>query len=73
MSYEPHLYRSTQCAQCGTYFMDDCGDVFCSGSCEEQWESEHTACERCGEQVGDDNLVYGKYCEPCMEEMEDDE
>ena len=28
------------CEQCGGRFMDDCGDSFCSSSCEREYESE---------------------------------
>lgn len=30
-----------RCAQCGKRFRDDCGDNFCSSSCETQWYEEN--------------------------------
>lgn len=37
-----HAYiRYVSCEYCGTRFTDDCGDVFCSSSCERQWENDN--------------------------------
>lgn len=66
--YEPHLCRYILCAQCGKEFRDDCGDVFCSGSCESQYEREHAKCERCDNEVGEDNLNSNNICENCEDE-----
>jgi hypothetical protein len=53
--------------------MDDCGDAFCSSSCENRYEREHEECSRCGEEVGEDNLENG-ICWTCEdEENEEDE
>lgn len=62
------------CEWCGKRFMDDCGDAFCSSSCERQYENEHMECEECGGEVGADNLENG-LCEDCLEKLkeEDDE
>lgn len=60
-------YRPTTCMQCDRTFMDDCGDSFCSDSCEREYENEHAACEDCGEEVGDENLMGG-ICSDCWKE-----
>lgn len=36
-----HAYhRQVTCEYCGTRFMDDCGDSFCSSTCERLYENE---------------------------------
>jgi hypothetical protein len=68
-------FRSTTCVQCGGSFMDDCGDSFCSSSCEKEYDRQHEECSRCGCDVGEDNLVDG-ICWDCDDEnneCEDDE
>lgn len=72
MLYEPNLYRYTRCECCGVRFMDDCGDAFCSSTCEEQWEYEHKCCEQCGEEFGGDFLNENGICENCLEEREEE-
>lgn len=67
---EPHLYRYTQCEQCGKGFKDDCGESFCSSHCEEEYDCEHTACELCGKEVGQANLNSELICEDCEHEEE---
>lgn len=63
-----NTFRYTICAVCGNRFKDDCGDVFCSGSCENEWEHAHEPCTQCGEEVGEDNLNHDRICENCEEE-----
>ena len=65
-------FRSTTCEQCGRRFQDDCGDSFCSSSCEREWESEHQHCEICGDEYHEDDLNEDLICENC-ESMEGDE
>lgn len=72
MRYEPNLWRHTTCVVCGRGFMDDCGDVFCSGSCEREYEREHQECERCGSECHEDDLTNG-ICENCQDELEEEE
>lgn len=63
-------YRHTNCVVCGKSFMDDCGESFCSGVCERQYEYEHATCEKCGNEVGQSNLNNDDICENCEEEEE---
>lgn len=35
-----NTYRYTNCEWCGRRFKDDCGDSFCSSSCERQYEED---------------------------------
>lgn len=63
-----NTFRYTNCAQCGDRFRDDCGDVFCSGSCEREYEREHAKCERCDVEYGEDDLNSDFICENCEEE-----
>lgn len=42
MRYEPNLWGMVTCPQCGKRFMSDCGPDFCSSSCENQYEREHS-------------------------------
>jgi hypothetical protein len=63
-------FRHTRCEHCGKGFMDDCGDAFCSASCERQYEQEHMVCNGCYEEVGEENLNEDGYCEECEEEEE---
>jgi hypothetical protein len=65
-----HTYRMESCSVCGKGFMSDCGDVFCSSSCEREYEREYAKCERCDDEVGEDNLIDG-LCECCQEEQEE--
>jgi hypothetical protein len=65
-------FRSTTCVQCGKGFMDDCGDSFCSSSCEDRYDREHMECDRCGCDVGEDNLVHG-ICWKCEEQEDESE
>lgn len=69
--FEPNTHRYTNCEWCGKRFVDDCGDSFCSSSCENQYEEEHARCERCNSEVGATNLNSDYLCEDCEEE--DDE
>lgn len=64
--------RVVHCVVCGQGFFDDCNDVFCSSSCEEEWEYAHAECERCGYECGGDNLEDG-LCENCIDELEEEE
>jgi hypothetical protein len=64
--------RRVECVVCGSRFNDDCGDVFCSSSCEEKHEKYHQECERCGLEQGDDTFPDGKHCENCLDEMEEE-
>jgi hypothetical protein len=61
------------CEWCGKRFMSDCGDSFCSSSCERQYERENKECEHCRAAVGVDNLDYRSLCENCVEELDDGE
>lgn len=71
---DANTWRYTTCAYCGKGFKDDCGDVFCSGSCERMWERENETdrCEDCGEDFHKDELEDG-LCEDCLEERESEE
>lgn len=60
-----NTFRYTDCVVCGSRFKDDCGDSFCSSSCERDYEREHAKCEECDEEVGWDNLTQGGKCEDC--------
>jgi hypothetical protein len=62
-------YSMETCTHCGKRFMSDSGDDFCSSSCEREYEREHVECERCGNEVGEDNLERG-LCEWCLEYLE---
>jgi hypothetical protein len=62
-------WRHTSCVVCGKGFMDDCGDSVCSSSCERQYERDYAKCEKCGDEVGEDNLNDG-VCETCEEDEE---
>lgn len=61
-------FRSTTCEVCGKGFMDDCGDSFCSSSCEREYEREHAKCNECGDEVGEENLNFDYKCENCEED-----
>jgi hypothetical protein len=61
-------YRYTNCEQCGAGFKDDCGDSFCSGHCESEYENDHACCAYCGCEVGQDALNFDDKCEDCEEE-----
>jgi hypothetical protein len=67
-------FRSTTCVVCGSHFMDDCGDAFCSSSCERAYEEENETeeCVRCGEECKPDELYKG-LCEYCEEDMKDED
>jgi hypothetical protein len=53
------------CEWCGKRFMSDCGDSFCSSSCENAFEKEHEEkCENCGDEVYKDG-----YCQDCWEDI----
>ena len=39
--FEPNMHRMVTCENCGARFKDDCGDAFCSYSCEREWEREN--------------------------------
>jgi hypothetical protein len=69
MRYDPNCWRHTNCVVCHKGFMDDCGDVFCSSSCENIYEREHAKCERCENEFGEDNLNQAGICENCEEEL----
>jgi hypothetical protein len=64
--------RLVSCVVCGRNFKDDCGDVVCSSSCEKAYEHEYAECERCGDEVGKDNLNNG-ICENCQDELENED
>jgi hypothetical protein len=66
-------FRSTTCVQCGRGFMDDCGDAFCSSSCEREYERENETeeCSKCGQEFKVDDLYKG-LCEYCEDEEESD-
>jgi hypothetical protein len=68
--------RTVDCIVCGRGFRDDCGDSFCSSSCEREYESNQLQdCNRCGKEVHPDDLEHG-LCEWCNEyetNMGDDE
>jgi hypothetical protein len=66
-------FRSETCVQCGKGFMDDCGDSFCSSSCERQWDDEHAECDNCGEECGLDNLNTFGLCEACEDEEDEED
>jgi hypothetical protein len=66
-------FRSATCVQCGRGFSDDCGDSFCSSSCERHYEQYHMECSRCGDEVGEDNLNESSICESCEIELEESE
>lgn len=69
MSWEDaNTYRYTTCAQCGDRFKDDCGDSFCSSSCEREYEREHVTCERCGNEFHENDLNNFNECENCEDE-----
>jgi hypothetical protein len=40
-----NTFRYTICEQCGRRFKDDCGDSFCSGRCESEWERNNEESE----------------------------
>jgi hypothetical protein len=67
-------FRSKMCEQCGSYFMDDCNDAFCSSSCENAYEKENETedCSRCGNEFKVDDLYKG-LCEYCENELKEEE
>jgi hypothetical protein len=67
-------FRSTTCVQCGRGFIDDCGDAFCSSSCEREYERENETeeCSRCGTECKPDELYKG-LCEYCEEDVKEEE
>lgn len=65
-------FRSTTCEQCGKRFMDDCGDAFCSPSCENTYNSDHELCGNCGEEYSSDELNVEGLCKDCEEELEEE-
>jgi hypothetical protein len=66
-------FRHTRCEHCGKGFMDDCGDAFCSASCERAYERENKQCDNCGDEVGADNLNIHDLCERCVEDEQEEE
>jgi hypothetical protein len=70
--FEPNTHRVTRCEQCGHRFIDECGDSFCSSSCEREYEYDHRACEECGEEIGEDNLNALGICEECEDKERED-
>jgi hypothetical protein len=62
--------RHVNCHVCGKGFRDDCGDIFCSSSCERQYERDNAKCKLCDEEVGEDHLNNDYICENCEEEEE---
>jgi hypothetical protein len=69
-----HTHRLVSCIVCGKNFVDDCGDAFCSSSCENAYESENETeeCSRCGAECKPDELYKG-LCEYCEEDMKDED
>jgi hypothetical protein len=63
-----NTFRYTTCAVCGNRFKDDCGESFCSSSCERKYDDEHAECQECNEEVGLNNLNTFGICENCEEE-----
>lgn len=66
-------YSMENCEWCGKRFMSDCGDAFCSSSCERAYKNEHAECQHCREEVGGDNLDSRGLCDNCAEELDDEE
>lgn len=64
--------RIVHCEVCGKGFSDDCGENFCSSSCERKYEDEHAECMVCGDEVGESNLDDG-ICDNCLDEMEEED
>lgn len=71
MQYEPNLWGSVSCPQCGKRFLSDCGVDFCSSSCETEYEKENCECEQCDDKYHEDDLIKG-VCENCLDEMEEE-
>lgn len=67
-----NTYRMNNCAYCGKRFKDDCGDEFCSSSCSNQYDREHTRCDDCGDEFNEDDLENG-VCENCWDERENED
>lgn len=69
-------FRSETCIVCGHGFMDDCGDVFCSSSCERTYERENARekCVKCEDEFHPDELYRGmcESCEEVISEMDGD-
>lgn len=68
---EPHLWAYVDCVFCGKSFRTDCGEAFCSSSCEDAAEEYEKECERCGYQQCEYTFPDGKHCENCIDEMEE--
>lgn len=63
-----HAYVwSIECNYCGRSFRDDCGDSFCSSSCEREWNEEHV-CTNC---EGEFEELCDGLCADC-ENMEEE-
>jgi hypothetical protein len=71
--FEPNTHRMATCEWCGKRFADDCGDSFCSSSCENSAEEYHKKCEGCGCEQEDVMFPDGCYCGDCLDEMEEEE
>lgn len=39
--FDYNTTRVVTCENCGRSFKDDCGDSFCSASCEREWERKN--------------------------------
>lgn len=69
-----HAYvRTVYCVVCGRGFSDDCGDAFCSSSCEREYEQEQEQeCRECGECYNPEFLSADGNCDRCQEIIDND-